>query len=308
MSALPSNVVDFKLPKKPKVREKEAPPDQRRASIIPIRAVTDRRLHEAGLRLLLAICSYTNRAGITWVGQAQLAKQLNVSKQAVSKQFKSLVEFGYIEVMRKGFKGYANQTMRVIFDPTIDAETAIAVTSSIEDTRPPSMKREQQMQQDNTINPEGLKRIQDMIKSVVKPVVPPPKEYQMPKGDTVTVAKMKAEIAAKKAKKQAHSQPSEVDNRQTSHSQPDSQLSEVDQNVEERITVNEYKVIVERELKINFKNKKLLDVLVNLSLTDEELTTACQTLSGRYQSEGLAIPTNEDQLVHDLLVIAVDAS
>ena len=307
MSALPSNVVDFKLPKKPKVKEKEAPPDLRRASIIPIRAVTDRRLHEAGLRLLLAICSYTNRAGITWVGGAQLATDLGVSKQAISKQFKSLVEFGYIEVMRKGFKGYANQTIRVIFDPTIDAETAIAVTSSIEDTRPPSMKREQQMQQDNTINPEGLKRIQDMIKGVVKPVVPPPKEYQMPKGDTVTVAKMKAEIAAKKSKKTAHSQPSEVDNRQASHSQPDSQLSEVDQNVEERITGN-LKKIIERELNINFKDKKLLDVMVNLELTDSELTTACQTLSERYRSEGLAIPTNEEQLVHDLLVIAVDAS
>lgn len=312
MSALPSNVVDFKLPKKPKVREKEAPPDQRRASIIPIRAVTDRKLHEAGLRLLLAICSYTNRAGITWVGQAQLAKQLNVSKQAVSKQFKSLVEFGYIEVMRKGFKGYANQTMRVIFDPTIDAETAIAVTSSIEDTRPPSMKREQQMQQDNTINPEGLKRIQDMIKGVVKPVVPPPKEYQMPKGDTVTVAKMKAEIAAKKAKKQAHSQPSEVDYQKASHSQlhsqPDSQLPEVDQNVGERISNGKCKRIIDKELKINFKTVRLLDVLVNLELTDDELITACQTLSDRYRSEGIAIPINEEQLVHDLLVIAVDAS
>lgn len=129
----------------------------------------------------------------------------------------------------------------------------------------------------------------------------------MPKGDTVTVAKMKAEIAAKKAKKQAHSQPSEVDYQKASHSQPDSQLSEVDQNVEERITDN-LKKIIERELKINFKNKKLLEVLSNLSLSDEELTTACQTLSGRYQSEGLAIPTNEEQLVHDLLVIAVDAS
>lgn len=308
MNALPSNVVDFKLPKKPKVREKEAPPDLRRASIIPIRAVTDRRLHEAGLRLLLAICSYTNRAGITWVGQAQLAKQLNVSKQAISKQFKSLVELGYIEVMRKGFKGYANQTIRIIFDPSIDAETAIAVTSSIEDTRPPSMKREQQMQQDNTINPEGLKRIQDMIKGVVKPVVPPPEEYQMPKGDTVTVAKMKAEIAAKKAKKQAHSQPSEVDYQKPSHSQPDGQLPEVDQNVEERIPIDNLKKIIDKELKINFKEKRLLNVMVNLSLSDEELTTACQTLSGRYQSEGLAIPTNEEQLVHDLLVIAVDAS
>lgn len=306
MSALPSNVVDFKLPKKPRVREKESPPDRRRAAIVPIRAISDRRLHEAGLRLLLAICSYTNRAGITWVGQAHLAKDLNVSKQAISKQFTSLVELGYIEIMRKGFKGFANQTYRVIFDPSIDAETAIAVTSSIEDTRPPSMKREQQLQQDNTINPEGLKRIQDMIKGVIKPVQPPPKEYQMPKGDTITVAKMKKEMAAAKAKRQSHSQPSEVDSVKPSHRQPDRQPPEVVLNDEERITDRHLRFI-EREFKVNFKDKKVLEVLNNLELTDDELTTVCQTLSERYRSEGVAVPTNDEQLVHDLLVIAVDA-
>ncbi len=47
-----------------------------------------------------------------------------------------------------------------------------------------------------------FKRIQDMINGVIKPVQQPAKEYQMPKsGDTVTVAKMKEQIAKKKAKK-----------------------------------------------------------------------------------------------------------
>jgi len=313
MNALPDNIVEFKLPKKPKVKEKEPLPAQRRATIVPIRAVSDRKLHEAGLRLLMAICSYTNRAGITWVGGARLATDLGISKQAVSKQFKQLVELGYIEIMRKGWKGHGNQTMRVIFDPTIDAETAIAVTSTIEDTRPPSMKKEQQKEADNTIDPEGLKRIHDMIKGVIKPINQPAKEYAMPKsGDTVTVAKIKREIAEHKARKAKHSQPPEVDNGEPHHSQPhsqpDSQLSEVDQNVGERISNGKCKRIIDKELKINFKTVRLLDVLVNLELTDDELITACQTLSDRYRSEGIAIPTNEEQLVHDLLVIAVDAS
>lgn len=295
MNALPDNIVEFKLPKKPKVREKEPAPDQRRACIVPIRAVSDRKLHEAGLRLLMAICSYTNRAGITWVGGAKLATDLGISKQAVSKQFKHLVELGYIEVMRKGWKGHGNQTMRVIFDESIDAETAIAVTSSIEDTRPPYIKEKQQMQADNTIDPEGLKRIQDMIKGVVKPMTQPPKEYAMPKsGDTVTVAKMKKEIAQAKARREKHSKPLEVDNVEGSHSQPDSQPTEVDPNDKERVLIDVY---------IKGLNKELKSYLVGL--TELELRTTLSQLQARCQAENVRMPTNE-ALVEAVLVLHAD--
>lgn len=301
MNALPDNIVEFKLPKKPKVKEKEPLPDQRRAAIVPIRAVTDRKLHEAGLRLLLTICSYTNRAGITWVGGAKLATDLGISKQAVSKQFKHLVELGYIEVMRKGWKGHGNQTMRVIFDPSIDAETAIAVTSTIEDTRPPSMRKEQQKEADNTIDPEGLKRIHDMIKGVIKPMQPPPKEYAMPKsGDTITVAKMKREIAEAKARKAKHSQPPEVDNGEPHHSQPhsqpDSQPPEVYPDVEERM----YNEVLSKVLKVNFKDKEVLKALVG-TIAIDELETVCKQLADRYRSEGIAVPTSEPLLADDLI-------
>ncbi len=301
MNALPDNIVEFKLPKKPRVKEKEPLPDQRRAAIVPIRAVTDRKLHEAGLRLLLAICSYTNRAGITWVGGAKLATDLGISKQAVSKQFKHLVELGYIEVMRKGWKGHGTQTVRVIFDPSIDAETAIAVTSTIEDTRPPSMKKEQQKEQDNTIDPEGLKRIHDMIKGVIKPMQPPPKEYAMPKsGDTITVAKMKREIAEAKARKAKHSQPPEVDNGEPHHSQPHSQPNsqppEVYPDVEERM----YNEVLSKVLKVNFKDKEVLKALVG-TIAIDELETVCKQLADRYRSEGIAVPTSEPLLADDLI-------
>lgn len=291
MSALPDNIVEFKLPKKPKVREKEPLPDQRRAAIVPIRAVSDRRLHEAGLRLLMTICSYTNRAGITWVGGAKLASDLGISKQAISKQFKQLVELGYIEVMRKGWKGHGNQTMRVIFDESIDAETAIAVTSSIEDTRPPYIKEKQQMQADNTVDPEGLKRIQDMIKGVVKPMTQPAKEYVMPKSeDTVTVAKMKKEMAQAKARREKHSQPSEVDNTEGSHSQPNSQPSEVYPDVEERVLIDMYIKGLDKELK-----KYLVD------LTSLELESTLLQLEQRCQAEGVQMPTGAS-LIEAILV------
>jgi biotin operon repressor len=303
MNALPTNIVEFKLPKKPKVKEKEPLPDQRKVAIVPIRAVTDRRLHEAGLRLLMTICSYSNRAGITWVGGARLAKDLGITKQAISKQFKHLVELGYIEVMRKGWKGHQNQTMRVIFDPTIDAETAIAVTSRTEDTRPHYMKEKQQQEQDNTIDPEGLKRIQDMIRGVVKPITEPAKEYVMPKGkDTATVAKMKAQIKAKKA---SHSQPLEVDNGEPHHSQPHSQPHgkppEVDQNVEERM----YKEVLSKVLKVNLMNVEVLKMLVG-TMQVNELETVAKQLAERYQAEGIAIPTSEMMLADDLINLSAE--
>lgn len=307
MSAVSANVVEFRLPRKPKVKEREPEPDRRTVSVLPIRAVFDQKLTHGGLQVLAAICSFANRAGITWVSQTRLAKDLGISQQAVSKQVRQLRELGYLETIRKGFKGVRNDTIRVIFDPTVDAATAIAVTSSVEDTRPPEMRKEQQMQQDNTVDPEGLKRIQDMIKGVVKPVQPPPKTYQMPKGDTITVAKMKAEIAAKKAKKTSDNHNPQVVTAEPLHSQPDHNLGVV-QNAGEHLLTGNCKKIIERELKVIFKDNKLLEVLNNLQLTDSELVTACQTLSERYQSEGLAIPASEDQLVHDLVMIAVDAS
>ena len=124
------------------------------------------------------------------------------------------------------------------------------------------MRKEQQKEQDNSIDPEGLKRIHDMIKGVIKPINPPAKEYAMPKsGDTVTVAKMKREIAEHKARKAKHSQPPEVDNEEVihsqPHSQPDSQPPEVYPDVEERM----YKEVLSKVLKVNFKDKEVLKML-----------------------------------------------
>lgn len=307
MNALPSNVVDFKLPKKPKVKEKEALPDQRRMTVMPIRAITDKRITDGMFRTLALVCSYVNRAGITWVSQARLAKDTGTSRQAISKQLVKLRALGYIETVSKAFKGVKPDTVRVIFDPTIDAETAIAVTSSIEDTRPPEMKRQQQKELDNTIDIEGLKRINDMIKGVVKPINTPAKEYQMPNNkDTITVAKMKKEIAKHKQKTASGATLEVAPTAQIigSHTQPHTQPPEVAHNEEER-SIRLTLSIINKELNISLNNIEV-NLIGNLELTDVELTMACRMLVERYQSEGLTIPTSSEQVTHDLLVIAVD--
>lgn len=294
MSALPDNIVEFKLPKKPKVRKKEPAPDQRKVSVLPIRAVFDQKLTHGGLQVLAAICAFSNRAGITWVSQTRLAKDLGISQQAVAKQFKQLRELGYVETVKKGFRGERTDTIRVIFDPTVDVATAIAVTSRIEDTRPPEMRKEQQMQQDNTIDPEGLKRIQDMIKGAVKPVQPPAKEYKMPKGDTVTVAKMKAEIAAKKAKNKAANHNPEVVNEEAVHLQPNHNL-EVVSNAEERTNKRVLSNIYLKEVKESY-----LELLHN-SMSDDEIETTLQSLQQRCKAEGVPMPA-DGHLVEAILI------
>lgn len=142
--AEPAKVIEFKLPKRrPKVVEKVAPQDQRKFAIVPMRALSDQRLHHQTVRVLALVCSYCNRAGITWVGQARIAEHLGVSKQAVNKAMSQLKAMGYLETVSKGFRGEKADTLRVIYDPEIKTEDAIAVASSKEDSRPPEqIKRE----------------------------------------------------------------------------------------------------------------------------------------------------------------------
>jgi len=140
--AEPARVIEFKLPKRrPKIVEKVAPPDQRKFAVLPMAAVMDKELHGFTVKVLAVLCSYCNRAGLTWVGQQRIAEHLGVAKQQVARAMKQLRERGHIEVVSKGFRGEKANTTRVIFAADISTEDAIAVTSSQEDTRPPEVRK-----------------------------------------------------------------------------------------------------------------------------------------------------------------------
>ncbi len=152
---MPETVI--KLPKrKPKVSQREPEPDARKLAVVPLKAITDQSLTDGAMRVLALVCSYCNRAGVTWVSHARLAKDMAVSRQAISNQFKQLRDKGYIEIVKKGWRGERSNTVRVIFDKTVDVATAIAITSAQEDTRPPSMK-------DDEVDPLGQQRIAKLI-------------------------------------------------------------------------------------------------------------------------------------------------
>lgn len=142
MSALPLPDNVFKLPKRrPKIVEKAALPDQRKFAVLPIAAALDGELHGFSMKVLAVLCSYCNRAGLTWVGQQRIADHLGVAKQQVARAMKQLRDRGHIEVVSKGFRGEKANTTRVIFAADLTAADAIAVTSSQEDTRPPEIRK-----------------------------------------------------------------------------------------------------------------------------------------------------------------------
>ena len=297
-----SESVAFALPKKPRIKPKDAPPDQRKVCVLPIRAMTDERLTDGAFRVLAMVCSYSNRAGITWVSQKRLAEEMHVSRQAITNQIASLREHGYIEIIRKGFRGERCNTLRVIFDPTITAEDAIAMTSNKEDTRPPAIREEQERQamQDMTPDPEGQRRIAQMIAKAFKQ--PTHKERTMPtSGDTPLVKKMKDEIAKTKTKRSTPVNKS-VDNLPANHNsqvvneeavqlQPNHNL-EVVHNSEEHIK-DSIKVIKVKEslnelnnLKTVMNNQEVKELL-DSGMTVEQVREAEELIAPLFAAEGL---------------------
>jgi len=295
MAAVMSDPVIFELPKrKPRVVQKEAAPDLRKVAVLPIRAVFDQKLTHGALQVLAAVCAFANRAGITWVSQTRLAKDLGISQQAVAKQFKQLREAGYLETVRKGFKGERTDTLRVIFDPTVDAATAIAVTSAIEDTRPPVMQKEQAMEAEQP-DPEGQRRVAQAIAQVLK--TPPKRTHTMPKqGETRAVREIKEanrKALAKRTREQANHNPqvvneegpqvvnAPVDN--SSHSQPNHNLQVV-QNTE-RTPIDSSTSI--NNIKTVLNNQELFE-LIETGLTESEIAEDLDILLPLFQAEGLS--------------------
>ena len=132
-----------------------------------MRAATDVELHGFSMKVLVLLCSYANRAGITWVGQQRIAEHLQVSKQQVARAMKQLRERGHIEVMSKGFRGERANTTRVIYDPEIKAADAISIASNIEDVRPPEMVRREMKAMEEEFTQEQMaanrRRLQEML-------------------------------------------------------------------------------------------------------------------------------------------------
>lgn len=307
-----AQVIEFKLPKKPKVVEKEPLPDQRKVAVLPIKALTDKAVTDGMFRTLALLCSYCNRAGITWVSQAKLAKDAGTSRQAISKQLIKLQATGYIEVIKKGFRGERNNTLRVIFDDSIKTEDAIAITSSVEDTRPPAIIKEQAKKATTPLAADGLpdlsaeqieankQRIKALLAGLATSTTKTNhKEFTMPKDtDTETVKAIK-----KRLRKPSHTQPNTVAYEEGIHTQPHTQLNEVAQNTEEHSIERYIEVLSSRFLDVKC-NLEAVEVLAGC-MSVKEAAEALEAVAGRYQAEGLNLP-NLMVAIEDMMIMQAE--
>jgi len=319
---LPDNIIAFQIPKrKPRIKEKEEIPFRKLYCVTPFRAATDKRLHEGTLRVLMLLCSYTNRAGITWVGQTTLGKHLGITKQAVSKQIRLLENLGYLSVVSKGFKGERADTRRVIFDETVSTEDAISIVSAQEDARPPYLVKQEEREMDEArrkaLVEQATRLSKDFGKINVMKVDTTPRET-----DSITVREMRAKMKEHqekvkrvvKTKREKLSKDADelmekvtqlteksvvnpVDNSSHSqlHSQPDSQLLEVDQEVKDKVSkgiyIKVYKELINNIFKIerivNEQDELIMNELIKNGLTLEMwkdvLTDILQTMKVKRQ-------------------------
>jgi hypothetical protein len=151
--------MNFDIPKKPKLKLKTAMPDQRQIAVMPLRALKDKTLRNGAIRVLGLVCSYANRAGITWVGQERLARDLGVTRSAITQYITILKKKNYVEILNKGRKLNFTSTMRVVYNEKLCAEDAIAVAASTEDLRSPMMIRDEEMEMTKKVPKTSAKAV-----------------------------------------------------------------------------------------------------------------------------------------------------
>ena len=133
----------IKLPgRKPRIILKEQLPDQRKFCVVPMRAVNDATLTKMQLRTLLAFCSYSNRSGVTWVSLKRIGEHLGIGVNRTAVHTRALIAKGYIKSLYKGFAGQRAHTRQIIYDVSISANDAIAITGE----KPPFMLEQENRQ------------------------------------------------------------------------------------------------------------------------------------------------------------------
>lgn len=192
-------MAEIRIPKRPpKLKQKqEVPlPPERPFAVLPARIAYDRTVSDGAIRTLVALTHHCNRAGLTWISQTKLASKLGITRTTLTMSVSRLRRAGYIEVIKKSFKGHHNNTLRVIYDKDISAEEAQSIASNMEDCRTPD-----QLNEANMTPEEQKQKIARMLQSVIKPMgstAQPAQPYRMPAdGETIATKRIKAGMKRK---------------------------------------------------------------------------------------------------------------
>ena len=149
--------------------------DKRKYIIVPYRAASDRRITPAQMRVLQIVCSYCNKAGITWASQGRMAQDLGISRQTFSNTLKKLKQLGYVRVEGRGWKATRGDTLRVMFDPD-QSLTDILATINDPECIPPERRPERPIYTEEDLMPAKKKQLQQKYninhESIDTPTVP----------------------------------------------------------------------------------------------------------------------------------------
>ena len=125
----------FTIPKKPGIELKEKKPDARQFSVVPLRAMHDKRLTRGDLINLMALCSYCSPNGFTFVAYSTIAALRGCSTQNTARGMKKIERLGYFEMVRAGYTGLRGALKRVIYDASLTSEDQASISNhSINET------------------------------------------------------------------------------------------------------------------------------------------------------------------------------
>ena len=123
-------MTQFKIPPKPQLKKRKTPPRKTQFAIMPLRALTDKRITDRNRTVLAMMSSFASRAGITWVTHKRIGEEFGITRQAIQRMIGKLREYGYIEKISGHKVGIKGTTYRIIYDPKIKAEDAIAIAGN----------------------------------------------------------------------------------------------------------------------------------------------------------------------------------
>lgn len=121
----------FDIPKsKPQIELKEKKADGRYYSVVPLRALHDKRLTRGDYINLIALCSYCSNNGFTFVAYSTIANLRGLSQPNISRGMMKLQKLGYFEIVRKGYTGLRGALKRVIYDEHINATDQLSISNT----------------------------------------------------------------------------------------------------------------------------------------------------------------------------------
>lgn len=116
----------YKLPKKPEIKLKTRQPDQRHFAVVPL-SVIKKNITAGQYRVLIALASYCNKAGFSYVSLEKIGQDLNISMQAVQQHMKKLEKADIVKTFKNYYPGIKGSTRRIIYNEKISDKDAAAI-------------------------------------------------------------------------------------------------------------------------------------------------------------------------------------